>query len=109
MADLKAPFKTRPGEVRRRDVVARLGGEKISKELANYREGSDVKDGKVCFECEHYEATDGADTSSCRRVLGVVEARDLCDLFVDHNYNQPGSLSRSAKETAATIKVNITL
>jgi len=104
MADSKAPFITRPGEVRRRDVVARLSGEKVSKELANYRVGSDAKNGKVCFECAHYEQPD-SDTSSCRRVLGPVEARDVCDLFTDNTYNKPGAMKRST----ANIKVNIQL
>ena len=106
--DTRAPFKTRTGEVRRRDVVARLSGEKVSKELANYRVGSDAKNGKVCFECAHYEQPN-SDVSSCRRVLGPVEARDVCDIFTDATYNQPGALSRSTEKTAANIKVNITL
>lgn len=101
MTDTKAPFKTRPGEVRRRDVVARLAGEKVSKELANYRAG---KGGKVCLECMHYENPD-SDVSPCRRVSGPVEARDVCDIFV----NQPGGLSRETEKTAANIKVQITL
>jgi len=101
MADSKAPFKTRPGEVRRRDVAARLAGEKVSKELANYRES---KGGNACIECEHYENPDSS-TSSCRRVSGPVEAGDVCDIFTDHTYNKPGATSRSA----ANIKVNISL
>lgn len=106
MADTKAPFVTRSGEVRRRDIAARLAGEKVSKELANYRVGSDAKNGKVCFECEYWEADSGnSQVSSCRRVLGPVEARDVCDLFTDRGYGKPGTLSRSAAE----VKVNINL
>lgn len=105
MADSKAPFKTRTGEVRRRDIVARLAGEKVDKELANYRPG---KGAKICFECINYE-TPGSDVSACRRVTGPVEARDVCDIFTDATYNQPGALSRETEKTAANIKVQITL
>lgn len=75
-------FNNRPGEVRRRDVVARLAGEKITKELANYRTTHDAKTKQVCFECHHYEQP-GGETSACRRVTGIVEARDTCDLWVN--------------------------
>lgn len=104
MADSKAPFITRSGEVRRRDIAARLAGEKVSKELANYRVGHDAKNGKVCFECEYYENPD-SDTSSCRRVLGPVEARDVCDLFTDSTYSKPGTPKRGT----ANVEVNIKL
>jgi len=101
MADTKAPFITRKGEVRRRDIVARLSGEKVTKELANYRAG---KGRTVCMECAHYESPEST-AAGCRRVIGPVEAQDVCDLFADSSYNQPGSTSRRA----ANIKVNITL
>lgn len=92
-------FKTRPGEVRRRDVAARLAGEKLTKELANYRVG---KGQKVCLECEYYENPE-SDTSPCSRVVGSVDANNVCDLFKDQKHGKPGALSRGA----ATIEVTI--
>lgn len=80
MAKWDAILQHRPGEQRRSDVISMLAGNKVSKETANYRVGTDAENGKSCFECLHYEIPGGA-TSSCRRVLGPVEARDVCDLF----------------------------
>lgn len=71
-------FRERPAR-RKREVVDRLSG-KTSKQQVNYRPASsDVK--SSCSECEHYQFP-GQDTSNCRRVAGVVEAEDICDIFV---------------------------
>lgn len=69
----------RPGEKRRVEVVDRLTG-KVSKQSAEYRGSHEEQDKASCAECEHY-LIPGNPTSSCRRVAGVVEARDVCDLF----------------------------
>lgn len=69
----------RSGEPRRGEVVDRLTG-KVGKEDANYRASDQVNSKESCFECEHY-LSPGQESSSCRRIAGVVHAEDVCDLF----------------------------
>lgn len=69
----------RDGEERRQTVVDRLSG-KTAKEDANYRSAHDAVEKATCFECVHFLNV-GSMQSPCRRVAGVVEARDVCDLF----------------------------
>jgi hypothetical protein len=74
MGDVYAPDKQR-----RSYVADRLGG-KVTKEESNYRphDSADTKD--TCFECTHYLDV-GEESSSCRRVAGIVYAEDTCDMW----------------------------
>lgn len=74
MADIYQPDKNR-----RAYIVDRLRG-KITKEEANYRPHDDADSVDTCFECEHY-LDPGSEHSACRRVAGVIEAEDTCDLW----------------------------
>jgi hypothetical protein len=69
-----------PDKQRKAYVVDRLGG-KITKEEANYRPHDNANTKDTCFECDHYLNT-GEQNSACRRVAGVVNAEDTCDLWV---------------------------
>jgi hypothetical protein len=64
---------------RKADVVGRLEG-KLSKEEANYRPQDNTESKKTCFDCVYYE-NEGEAISMCKRVAGMVEANDLCDLW----------------------------
>ena len=68
-----------PDKERKSLVADRLGG-KVTKEEANYRphDNADRKD--TCAECDSY-LTPGEAQSSCRKVAGLVEAEDTCDLW----------------------------
>jgi len=71
----------RPGEDRRAVVAGVLAG-KISKEQAKYRQAMDeAENKKSCSECQNYEVA-GQMNSSCVRVAGIVQADDICDLWV---------------------------
>lgn len=79
-------------ENRKHTVADRLQG-KTSKEEVNYRPAADEAESKIsCSECAHYLQA-GHEHSNCRRVAGIVEARDICDLFVERSEEhdqQPG-------------------
>lgn len=90
---------SREGERRRLYLVDRLAG-KVSKEDANYRPAENEGTTKEsCAECEHY-LQPGHETSSCRRTAGIVEAKDICDLFVPRENENSG-------QSGVNITINI--
>lgn len=61
--------------------------------------GQDSK--KRCHECKFYEHP-GNKESSCAKVIGVVSADGVCDLFSQRNYAEA---DRSASPSVITIQV----
>ena len=81
----KDKIPVRSGEERRAVVSGRLAG-KSTKEETNYRPSMDeAKTGKSCASCTYYNKT-GSFHSDCSKVAGIVDARDICDV-----YEGPGS------------------
>lgn len=69
------------GEQRRSTVAGVLAG-KLSKDEAKYRQSMNEAENKMsCSECQHYEVP-GQLHSTCVRVAGIIEANDICDLWV---------------------------
>lgn len=87
-------------------LMQRLSG-KLSKEQSNYRPSKEVKTKRSCAECQNYE-TPGASAGSCVRVAGAIEARDVCDLFVPREGQEPAASNRAAGNSpGVTINVNL--
>ncbi len=90
----------REGEERRQAVADRLSG-KLSKEDSAYRDAHETESKASCAECEHY-LFPGNPSSSCRRVAGVVEGTDVCDLFVPRE-------AEYGSTTGTSIDINVSL
>lgn len=69
---------TKPGVDAKRDAVGVLSGDKRLKSETNYRHPEDTD--KICLSCKFYEKA-GESESSCSRVVGIVKAEDVCDLW----------------------------
>lgn len=70
-------------ELEKRVAIERLAG-KVSKQDVDYRP-SEEGTKSSCSECQYYEAP-SQPNSSCIRVAGPVEGKDICDLFKSREY-----------------------
>lgn len=61
------------------EVAQRLQG-KRSKENVSYRPSHERETKISCAECENYQFPGQAE-STCAKVAGMVEGRDVCDIF----------------------------
>lgn len=95
--------RRRPGEARRGLVVDRLAG-KTTKQDSNYRPAEHGSK-ETCFDCDHY-LVEGGRVSTCRRVAGIVEASDVCDLFTARQ-NEPGVPGPENSGTGLQLTINI--
>lgn len=68
------------------DTHALLSGTKKTKPEANYRPGNN--DAKVCHTCASYE-NPSQDSSSCLKVVGVVQGTAVCDLWSEKPAMRP--------------------
>lgn len=80
-----------PPEVKyRKDyAIGRLTGKK-DKESVGYRQQQNLENTKTCFDCEYYSSP-GKGVSACEKVAGLVEARDVCDLWKTRSSNTSAS------------------
>lgn len=91
---------------RRDEISDRLSTDKQSKEEVSYR-GTTPEDVDKCIECEYYEKP-GEDSSSCKKVAGLVYADDTCDLFEKRSKEDQGHHHEN-DTVQSLLKLNIEL
>lgn len=91
-------FAKAPDFAAKNDAVAMLKGEKKGPSEVDYRPASrESKD--RCSECISYKRK-GQSESDCDRVVGIVKAEGVCDLFKQGE--------RAATESSTSIVIEIT-
>ena len=79
-------FSKGPDYSAKRDTAAVLSGEKKTFSEAHYRPAS--QDGKKrCHECKFYQKPGQAE-SDCAKVIGVIKAEGVCDLWSQRDYSK---------------------
>lgn len=80
----KRSFAKGPDFSAKNDTVAVLRGDKKTPTSVDYRAAS-VDSKKRCHECKFYSKY-GSPESDCDKVVGVVKAEGVCDLFAQRDY-----------------------
>lgn len=97
-------MKTRKSNTRgpdysaKRDTEAILSGQKKTPSEADYKPATaDAK--QRCHECKSYSKF-GEPESDCKKVVGIVKAEGICDLFSQRDYSD-------TKEAGVVISIGV--
>lgn len=97
----RTSFSKAPDFSAKRDTESVLKGEKKVPTEVDYRQAP-VDSKERCHECLHYSKP-GSSESDCAKVVGVVRAEGVCDLFKQGAAPQPATTSTPSM--AITIEV----
>lgn len=92
----RTSFTKAPDYSTRADVAAVVSGSKKTPTEADYKPASDDSK-KRCHECANY-GKPGEPEADCSKIVGIVKAEGVCDLFSQRDYTAGG--------TEIVIKVN---